>query len=62
MRNSLRLILAALLVIAAPAYAHPGTVNVYQHFFEHILIAMIIGIPLVFGLVMYFIRRHDSDE
>ena len=62
MRNSLILMLAALMACAVPAYGHPGTSNLHQHFYEHILIAMMIGIPLVFGLVMYFIRYYKSDK
>ena len=62
MRNSLKLMLAAAIACTAPAYAHPGTSNIHQHFYEHILIAMMIGIPLVFGLAMFLVRYFKSDK
>lgn len=62
MQIYLKLILVTLLAGILPAHAHLGTDVVHQHFFEHILIALMIGIPLVVGLVIVTRRHHKSDS
>ena len=62
MRSSLILFLLFVLTSALPAPAHTGTDNMHQHFYEHILIAMTIGVPLVIGLLMVIARFLKSDD
>jgi hypothetical protein len=62
MRPSLILFLVLLLTSALPAAGHTGTENMHQHFYEHVLIALMIGIPLVIGLLMAFARHSKSDD
>ena len=52
------LIIAALAVNATPLMAHTGPAALDQHLFEHIIIALAVGIPLAYGLFKYLKRTH----
>lgn len=57
-------ITSALAMITLPALAHVGPAAMEQHFFEHMLIALIIGLPAAYALLRFVTnaRQHHSDK
>lgn len=39
---------AIITLFAVPVMAHPGAANMHWHFLEHILLALVVGIPAVY--------------
>ncbi len=59
--NKTRAFLAtALTATCGPALAHVGSHNMQQHFVEHLLLALAIG--LVLGLGIKFLFKRGSDR
>ncbi len=59
--NKIRTFLvAALATGSAPALAHVGSHNMQQHFVEHLLLSLAIG--LVLGLGIKFLFKRGSDR
>ena len=52
--------LAATTLVASPAMAHVVPESMIQHFAEHLLIAVAIGIPLIYGFLRLLKRSGDS--
>ncbi len=51
MKTAHTLLLSALTLSMAPAMAHTGPEAMDLHFIEHLLIALVIGLPLGYGLL-----------
>ena len=59
MKTQLKMILAATALCATPAMAHVGPEAMDHHLVEHLLIALAIGLPLVYGLLRLLKRSGD---
>jgi hypothetical protein len=60
MKTWLKPFTTAAALYAAPAMAHVGPTGADQHFAQHLLIALALGIPLMFGLLRLLRRARSS--
>jgi hypothetical protein len=54
-------IAAALILIAAPVFAHSGPESALSHFTEHLLLALVLGLPAGIGL-WRLLRRSGTQH
>ncbi len=59
MKTHLKMVLAATALCATPAMAHVGPQAMDHHLVEHLLIALAIGLPLVYGVSRLLRRSGD---
>lgn len=62
MQIHLRLLLATAAVFSPAIMAHPGSETTSDHLLEHLLIALSIGVPILYGLYRLFGRSGSAHR
>lgn len=62
MKTWFKTVLATTALAATPVMAHLGPDTIDHHFAEHLLIALVMGLPLLFGLLRLLKRSGDPHR
>ena len=57
----MRSLIAMIITLGAvPTMAHPGAANLHWHFFEHLMLALVIGVPAVYVIARLIKSRFKA--